>query len=99
MHKLSKSDKVRKYEAYQRKIQEYDAMTLDELKELFETKKPGGIYFEAMKAIVEHKLNNERLQKVTQLAEENKIEDLPVLSETTTDPVTEEREESQEPTN
>ncbi len=96
MNKLSKSDKVRKYEAYQRKIQEYDAMTLDELKELFETKKPGGIYFEAMKAVVEHKLNYERIQKMKQLAEENKIQDLPVLSETTTDPVAEESEESQE---
>jgi hypothetical protein len=99
MHKLSKADKERKYEAYQRKIQEYDTMTLDELKALFETKKPGGIYFEAMKAVVEHKLNNERLEKVTQLAEENKIENLPVLSETTTDPVAEESEESQKTTN
>ena len=99
MNKLSKSDKIRKYEAYQRKIQEYDAMTLDQLKELFETKKPGGIYFEAMKAVVEHKLNNERLQKITQLAEENKIEDLLVLSETTTGPVAEESEESQKTTN
>lgn len=94
--KPGKKDQIRRYQAYQKKIEEYNKLTLDELKELFETKKPGGVYFEAMKAVVEHKLNNERLQKVTQLAEENKIEDLPVLSETTTDPVTEEREESQQ---
>jgi hypothetical protein len=93
MPKLSKKDKERKYLGYQRKIKEYDAMTLDELKALFETKKPGGIYFEAMKAVVEHKLNNERVQKMQQLAVDNKIEELPVIEETT-DPVTTESEES-----
>ena len=99
MSKLSKGDKIRKYQAYQKKIDEYNQMTLDQLKELFDTKKPGGIYFEAMKAVVEHKLNYERTQKMKQLAEENKIEDLPVLSETTTGPVAEESEESQKTTN
>lgn len=66
--KLSKKDKERKYVAYRKKVDEYNLMSLEELKTLYNEKKPGGVYLEALLQVTEHKLNHERYIKMQALS-------------------------------
>mgnify|MGYP003464176770 CR=1 FL=1 len=56
---------------YETKLKEYEAMTIEELKELFNgPKRIGGVYRAAMMEVVQKKLTEKALKE----AEENKVE-------------------------
>ena len=67
MKNLTKKDIERKTDAFKKKVDEYNEMSLEELKTLFETTKPGGIYKEALIRVVDYKLQQEKIQRVKEL--------------------------------
>lgn len=67
--------------AYLVKIEEYNKLSLDELKELYNTKKPGGIYRKALFDVVNTKLQQQKentIQDVIKQEIENKTKEEPV---------------------
>lgn len=71
MKNLTKKDIERKTEAFKKKVDEYNEMSLEELKTLFETTKPGGIYKEALIRVVDYKLQQEKIQRVKELTSQD----------------------------
>lgn len=69
MKNLTKKDIKRKTDAFKKKVDEYNEMSLEELKTLFETTKPGGIYKEALIRVVDYKLQQEKIQRVKELTD------------------------------
>lgn len=63
-YKLTKRDKTKIYAAFDKKVEEYSKLTLEELKELYPIL--GGTYREACLFVVERKL---QLEKNTRLQE------------------------------
>lgn len=60
--------------AYLNKIEEYNKMTLEELKELFNTKRIGGTYKKALINVVNTKLQEQKDQTIKNNIEELKNE-------------------------
>jgi hypothetical protein len=96
--KLSKKDEQRKLNAYYKKIDEYNKLTLDELKEVLNTKKPGGMYLQALIDVTQHKLNYERVEKMKALQDTIRPQTITVSTEQQVAPEVIESEESQQTT-
>lgn len=77
--KLSKADVQRRVDAYNRKIEEYNKLSLDELKELYPTLR--GAYREACIAVTREKLDFERIrlakEESNKLSETDNSKELP----------------------
>lgn len=73
--KLTKKDKTNIVNAYLTKYNEYKALSLDELKQLYETKKIRGSYLKALLDVVTDKLREESLKQ--QETNENNENTLP----------------------
>ena len=69
--KLTKKDKIAKYNAYVKKYHEYMALSLDELKQLYKSKRIRGTYLNALLDVASHKLKEESLK--TQESNENTL--------------------------
>jgi hypothetical protein len=78
--KLLKQQKINqiRIQSYHSKLEEYGKLTLAELKELWDTKKPGGIYRTALIETVRQKQIEEMNMKLkSESSEETVIEELP----------------------
>lgn len=96
--KLSKKDIERKTEAFKKKVDEYDKMSLEELKTLFETDKPGGIYKEALIRVVDYKLQQEKVQRVKELTDTTRpVEEVPSVEQQEAPETTTEIEQTNTP--
>ncbi len=69
--KLTKADAIKMRNAYQEKLQEYNKMSLEELKALFNSKRLGGAYRAALIEVVKYKLQQEMVTKAKEIEKNN----------------------------
>ena len=69
--RITKNDAIKMRNAYLEKIKEYEQMSLDELKALFNSKRLGGAYRAALMDVVKYKLQEEMVKKAKEI-ENNK---------------------------
>ena len=73
--KLTKKDKQNITNAYNKKIEEYYKLTLDELKEIFNTQKLSSTYREALIRVVNSKMYELKESKIKELVDKSKSDE------------------------